>query len=241
MADRALLDPLANADAALRQLVQQKDDLIKLQQLRIAELELQVRPKNFPPCMPMVSHDIARDIPSNRIRFVKFMFVAYFFTCGVLILNMCLNFYIANQPNKKATSNDYSKGQWMSIAFLLGIPLAFPLWYWPLYRAVGLREGSRYVISGVTLLIAIGGGAFGLLGIIEYGSVGILYMIAAYDDKETDTPGNIALIMCILWAMQVAAMVFGFIRQVHHYRKDRTIAGQALDAANVARTGAHLI
>jgi hypothetical protein len=241
MAERPLLDPLANADPTLRQLVQQKDDLIKLQQLRIAELELQVRPKNFPPCLPLVSHDIERDIPSNRKRFVKFMFFSYFYTCFVLIANMCINFYIANQPNKKETNDQYSKGQWMSLAYLIGIPIAFPLWYWPLYRSVGLREGSRYVFSCIGLLIAIAGGGFSLLGIIEYGAVGIIYMIDAYEDKSNDTPGTMALLMVILWGVQVAMVVFAFVRQIHHYRKDRTIGGKIMDAASASRSGANLI
>ena len=241
MADRALLDPLANADPAVRQLVQQKDDLIKQQQMRIAELELHVREPNFPPCFPLVSHDIERDIPSNRKSFVKFMFATYFYTCVVILCNLIISFYIANQPDKKPNSDDYTRGQWMSIAYLIGIPIAFPLWYWPLYRSNGLQLSSKYVLSCIGLFIAICGGGFSLLGIINYGSVGIIYMIDAYEDKSSDTPGTMAIIMVILWSLQVAAMVYAFVRQVHHYRKDRSVGGKIMDAATTGRSGANLI
>ena len=241
MAERPLLDPLANVDPAVRQLVQQKDDLIKQQQLRIAELELHVRPANFPPCFPLVSHDIERDIPSNRKSFVKFMFAVYFFTCFVIVANMCINFYIANQPDAKPNSDDYTRSQWMSLAYLIGIPIAFPLWYWPLYRSNGLQQSNKYVLSCIGLAIAIAAGGFSLLGLINYGSVGIIYMIDAYADKSSSTPGTMAIIMVILWSLQVGAMIYAFVRQVHHYRKDRGVGGKLMDAATSGRSGANLI
>ncbi|XP_076948816.1 secretory carrier-associated membrane protein 3-like isoform X2 [Bidens hawaiensis] len=94
--------------------------------------------KNWPPFFPIIHHDIANEIP---IHLQKLQYVAFTTYLGLVF---CLLWNII------ATTTAWIKGAdpqiWFLslIYFMSGVPLAYVLWYRPLYRAFRNESALRF-------------------------------------------------------------------------------------------------
>ncbi|THU65160.1 hypothetical protein C4D60_Mb05t00740 [Musa balbisiana] len=86
--------------------------------------------RNWPPCCPIIHHDIASEIP---IQLQRLQYIAF---ASLLGLTVCLSW------NVISTLAAWIKGEGIKIWFLAviylitGVPGAYLLWYRPLYRAM---------------------------------------------------------------------------------------------------------
>ncbi|KAI4343297.1 hypothetical protein MLD38_027823 [Melastoma candidum] len=92
--------------------------------------------KNWPPCFPMIHHDIANEIPAPARRLQYLAFASWL---GILL---CLVF------NVIAVTVAWIRGEGVKLFFLAiiyaltGCPLSYLLWYRPLYR--GMKTDSAF-------------------------------------------------------------------------------------------------
>lgn len=94
--------------------------------------------KNWPPCFPIIHHDIAKEIPINA---QKLQYLAFASWLGIVL---CLVW------NVIAVTVCWIKGGGVKIFFLatiyalLGCPLSYVLWYRPLYRAMRTDSAVKF-------------------------------------------------------------------------------------------------
>ncbi|KAL8107897.1 secretory carrier-associated membrane protein 3-like [Apium graveolens] len=106
--------------------------------------------KNWPPFFPIIHHDIANEIP---IHLQKLQYVAFTTYLGLVL---CLFWNII------ATSTAWIKGEdpkiWFLsiIYFIAGVPLAYVLWYRPLYRAFRSEGAFKFAWFFLFYLVHIG-------------------------------------------------------------------------------------
>ncbi|KAL1834242.1 hypothetical protein ACET3Z_003893 [Daucus carota] len=106
--------------------------------------------KNWPPFFPIIHHDIANEIPIHLQRLQYVAFTTY------LGLVLCLFWNII------ATSTAWIKGEdpqiWFLsiIYFIAGVPLAYVLWYRPLYRAFRSEGAFKFAWFFLFYLVHIG-------------------------------------------------------------------------------------
>ncbi|KVI00963.1 SCAMP-like protein [Cynara cardunculus var. scolymus] len=110
--------------------LRKREDIVKRKEEAAARAGIVLEEKNWPPFFPIIHHDIANEIP---IHLQKLQYVA--FTTYLAGLVLCLLWNII------ATTTAWIKGEdpkiWFLalIYFISGVPLAYVLWYRPLYRA----------------------------------------------------------------------------------------------------------
>lgn len=106
--------------------------------------------KNWPPFFPIIHHDIANEIP---IHLQKLQYVAFTTLLGLF---GCLLWNIV------ATTAAWIKGEGVKIWFLAiiyfisGVPLAYVLWYRPLYRAFRKESALKFGWFFLFYLVHIG-------------------------------------------------------------------------------------
>ncbi|KAE9452607.1 hypothetical protein C3L33_15484, partial [Rhododendron williamsianum] len=94
--------------------------------------------KNWPPFLPIIHNDIANDIPVHLQRLAYVAFSTWLGLCLCLLWNVI------------AVSAAWVKGEGPTIWFLAviyfiaGVPLAFLLWYRPLYRAFRTESAMKF-------------------------------------------------------------------------------------------------
>jgi hypothetical protein len=159
---------------------------------------------NFPPqccCIePLVYHDIKKEIGAERQSFVKWGFHNYWLTvfmlvynCGVAVSMMV----IKNKDGQKAPALESHLA--ISIIMLLGIPLAFVLWYWPVYKACALGSSGQHIMSYIGIVVAIIFNVIVTVGPVGFGGCGLLFGL-----KMQDAKGANAFYPCL-----ANAIVFG--------------------------------
>lgn len=106
--------------------------------------------KNWPPFFPIIHHDIANEIP---IHLQRLQYVAFTTFLGLVL---CLFW------NVIAVTSAWIKGEGVKIWFLAliyfiaGVPLAYVLWYRPLYRAFRNEGAMRFAWFFLFYLVHIG-------------------------------------------------------------------------------------
>ncbi|KAL7111882.1 hypothetical protein ACP275_05G117300 [Erythranthe tilingii] len=94
--------------------------------------------RNWPPCFPIIHHNIAKEIP---IHAQKLQYLAFLTWLGIVL---CLVF------NVVAITVCWIKGGGVKIFFLaiiyalIGCPLSYVLWYKPLYNAMRIDSALRF-------------------------------------------------------------------------------------------------
>ncbi|KAI8567553.1 hypothetical protein RHMOL_Rhmol02G0130900 [Rhododendron molle] len=94
--------------------------------------------KNWPPFLPIIHNDIANDVPIHLQRLAYVAFSTWLGLCLCLLWNVI------------AVSAAWVKGAGPTIWFLAiiyfiaGVPLAFVLWYRPLYRAFRTESAMKF-------------------------------------------------------------------------------------------------
>ncbi|XP_011074780.1 secretory carrier-associated membrane protein 4 [Sesamum indicum] len=111
---------------------------IKRREDAVARAGVPVDDKNWPPCFPIIHHDIANEIPVPAQRLQYLAFASWL---GILL---CLVF------NVIAITVCWIRGGGVKIFFLaiiyalLGCPLSYVLWYRPLYRAMRTDSALKF-------------------------------------------------------------------------------------------------
>lgn len=109
--------------------LRRREQEVKRREDALAGAGIVVEDRNWPPCLPIIHHDIANEIPIHLQRMQYVAFTTLLGLAGCVVWNIM------------ATTCFWFKagdvGAWFfSIAYLLGVPAAYFVWYRPLYRAM---------------------------------------------------------------------------------------------------------
>ncbi|XP_038988199.1 secretory carrier-associated membrane protein-like isoform X2 [Phoenix dactylifera] len=118
--------------------LKKREQELKRREDAVARAGIVIEKKNWPPCFPIIHHDIANEIPiySQRMQYLAF--------ASFLGLTACLFWNII------AVTAAWIKGEGVKIWFLAiiyfiaGCPLAYVLWYRPLYRAMRTESALKF-------------------------------------------------------------------------------------------------
>ncbi|KAL6520612.1 Secretory carrier-associated membrane protein 2 [Orobanche minor] len=100
--------------------------------------------KNWPPFFPIIHHDIANEIPIHlqRLQYIAFTtYLGFYISSPETGSNLVRALVLCLFWNIIATTTAWIKGEDVTVWFLSviyfisGVPLAYVLWYRPLYRA----------------------------------------------------------------------------------------------------------
>ncbi|KAK1368524.1 Secretory carrier-associated membrane protein [Heracleum sosnowskyi] len=106
--------------------------------------------KNWPPFFPIIHHDIANEIP---IHLQKLQYVAFTTYLGLVL---CLFWNIIATSTAWIKGNDPQIWFLSIIYFIAGVPLAYVLWYRPLYRAFRSEGAFKFAWFFLFYLVHIG-------------------------------------------------------------------------------------
>ncbi|XP_076942756.1 secretory carrier-associated membrane protein 3-like [Bidens hawaiensis] len=130
--------------------LKKREEIVRRKEEAAARAGIVLEEKNWPPFFPIIHHDIANEIP---IHLQKLQYVAFSTYLGLVF---CLFWNII------ATTTAWIKGEdpkiWFLaiIYFILGVPLAYVLWYRPLYRAFRNESAFRFGWFFLFYLLHIG-------------------------------------------------------------------------------------
>ncbi|MFS7905292.1 hypothetical protein Hanom_Chr01g00045981 [Helianthus anomalus] len=130
--------------------LKKREDIVKRKEEAAARAGIVLEEKNWPPFFPIIHHDIANEIP---IHLQKLQYVAFTTYLGLVL---CLLWNII------ATTTAWIKGEdpkiWFLalIYFISGVPLAYVLWYRPLYRAFRSESAIKFSWFFLFYLVHIG-------------------------------------------------------------------------------------
>ncbi|XP_071697795.1 secretory carrier-associated membrane protein 3-like isoform X2 [Rutidosis leptorrhynchoides] len=116
--------------------LRKREELVKRKEEAAARAGIVLEEKNWPPFFPIIHHDIANEIP---IHLQKLQYVAFSTYLGLVL---CLLWNII------ATTTAWIKGE--------GVPLAYVLWYRPLYRAFRSESALKFTWFFIFYLVHIG-------------------------------------------------------------------------------------
>ena len=217
-----------------RDLVRRKDELARREEE--VSLALQRTMPNFPPkflCIrPLVYHSIISEVPSDRVRYVRIAYVTYYLTVLTLIYNLVCAVVGFVATDSGGSSHEWGAHLGTSVVYLLGIPGAFVVWYFPIYTAASTGDGYgvAFIGTGVGFVFSV----FALVGVMSYGGCGVLYTLAALTSREGSTPWIMALVCTVLWGIQVLFFCGSFL-VLRWMRKEDALRDREATAA-VART-----
>ena len=188
-----------------------------------------VAPKNWPPCCPILRHDIATDIPGPLQNSVKLVYVSYVgeaFCFAWTVLSTTAALFGAGQD----AHDDHKILQaWLlSIIYMVtGVPMGFILWYMRLYNAAQKDRALTYFMFFVFYTVHIMWCVWAFLSPpvgVQWSLTGLMSMAEAFN--ENSVLGIFYLIGVILWALE--GLLTLYCMQVAY----RTFRGRA-DMADV--------
>ncbi|KAL7150513.1 hypothetical protein ABFS83_05G117500 [Erythranthe nasuta] len=124
--------------AALEADLNRRETDIRRREEAVSGAVVRTDKRNWPPCFPIIHHDIAKEIP---IHAQKLQYLAFLTWLGIVL---CLVF------NVVAITVCWIKGGGVKIFFLaiiyafIGCPLSYVLWYKPLYNAMRTDSALRF-------------------------------------------------------------------------------------------------
>ncbi|KAJ8534869.1 hypothetical protein K7X08_016597 [Anisodus acutangulus] len=96
-----------------------------------------IEERNWPPCLPIIHHDIANEIP---IHLQKMQYVAFTTFLG---LGACFLWNLMSTTALWLKGGDV--GAWFfAVLYLFGFPAAYYSWYRPLYRAMRTDSALKF-------------------------------------------------------------------------------------------------
>jgi len=233
------IDELKSDLAAAREEAKQaKWDIERLQK----EL-VNVRPPdpNFPRhCMcikPQVYHNIEAELSQtpDRKPYLKKMYANYYITCGLLVLQCIAALIGFCSPDKEDKEASLGSHFGFSIVYLIGIPGAFVVWYWPLYVALTQRNVMRYRMCHVGIFFAGAYAAYMAVGVVGHGGSGIFFSMEVFDNKDSEFAGILALIVAGMWILEVPFLLWAYCRMRRYFDEDKnTTMGRIQEAGHQA-------
>ncbi|XP_055808459.1 secretory carrier-associated membrane protein 2-like [Solanum dulcamara] len=132
--------------------LRRREQEVRRREEALAGASVVLEQRNWPPFLPIIHHDIANEIP---IHLQKMQYVAFTTLLGLAGCTVW---------NCMATTCVWIKGgdfgPWFfSLAYLLGVPSAYFLWYRPLYRAMrtdsALNFGWFFVCYAIHVVFCV--------------------------------------------------------------------------------------
>jgi len=136
------------------------------------------RVKNWPPCYPLLHHNINVDIVPQKRLFVRKAYIAWWFHCFCLFWNYCciMGGIILGEVSVGAF--------FLSIAsFILGPPISFCVYYL-LYRAMRTASAFFFVLWFSFYVGQLAAEVFYAIGISSYGAAGFMLMVTSFSDNK---------------------------------------------------------
>eukprot|EP01065_Artemidia_motanka_P001624 TRINITY_DN10742_c0_g1_i1.p1 TRINITY_DN10742_c0_g1~~TRINITY_DN10742_c0_g1_i1.p1 ORF type:complete len:427 (+),score=115.22 TRINITY_DN10742_c0_g1_i1:160-1440(+) len=222
--------------AELRSQLQQAQHELASKDAQIQQLRIMAHPPepNFPRrccCVkPQVYHSIENDAPVDRQPFLKRMYRNYFAT-GFLLAFQCLTALIA-LVTKGDEDGDWTAHFGFSIVYLIGIPGAFVVWYWPCYVAVCRRNLMRYRMALIGFIFGGGFAAYMALGVPGHGGGGYVIALIMFGADGMMLAAVFGLVCAVGWSLEVVFFVYNFYRLRRWYNVDsESPLGRAQQAA----------
>lgn len=211
-----------------------------LEEQRLNELESRVNQEetwtaavgqapNFPPkflCIkPLVYHKITAVAPERQL-FVTMAFWDWVAVCIILVANCPITIacnYTHHRSDVIIIRNiNIALNFVLSCVYLIGIPLAFLAWYWPIYESNYKLRPTQHVLALSGLLIALAQAIFAFVGPESYGFCGILSTrwIARTRAKGVVVP---MAIVTALWGLQALFTCYMIFKEFRYYRHDLAV------------------
>eukprot|EP00210_Caulerpa_lentillifera_P001289 g1242.t1 len=212
--ERALSEREAEIREREKLLEQRQNEIANLQRLASTAADQQM--KNWPPCSPMVYHDIDAEIPTALQWTVRNAYRTYLLFCFTLLYNfLCLTLAFAKNVNILA---------WMfaGIYVVLGIPGAFILWYKRLYNAAARDRAITFLCFFIGNAIHIGFCIWASIAIplstgnVDSSFTGFIEMIEKFDKAKW--LGGMYLAGFILWVLNVLASSYVWQSAMRDFR-----------------------
>jgi len=157
------------------------------------------RPKNFPPCKPILHHDIKNDIIQDKRMFIRKAYVGWWFHSICLFWNFIAEFGGIVQSYTAIT--DFV----LAITYLiLGPPISFFV-YWLLYSAMRKNSAFNYVLWFFFFFLQIAAEIIFALGF--GGGAGFLKMLKIFSSNQTIL-GIFFAVSFVLWTVVAIYNIF---------------------------------
>jgi len=182
-------------------------------------------PRKFCCISPMVHHDILGDIRSERVGFIRAMYANYWYTIFLIFANIIAALIImivpkvADAPEQKG-GEKFTQHFGTSIVHLLGVPFAFIIWYWPIYKACKTCSPGQYIMGFIGSTLAVAYDAFCVVGLVGYGGCGFGFMGEAKAQKG-DIGLYCGLIITILYLLQAVFFIWAFYKLIRLFKQDK--------------------
>jgi hypothetical protein len=238
---------LAQREAALREREQTMKD-------READVVKQLRVPNFPPCKPMVYHNIEDDIPIAQHRTVNMAFQCCVGTQALLCFNFFTILILYGTPEPYKGSNQWQASGavfWAMMYCICGVPGAWYLWYSYLYDGFRQDSSASLVLYFITKSIHIFFAflvAFGFPGCAGAGLLAMTSVMAWEHEPDVDRSGHtvgdapgypvqsaLCVVNTICWMLVLGASLKVF-QTVHKEYQMRGVDGVAALRSSMTRS-----
>lgn len=212
------LSSAAPASTREAELLRRLEELEARERALQHQVSVREKPKNWPPCYPLVRQAVDEDVadPMAR-RLVKFTFWCFVLHIIALSLNMIGCLAILVSPSQ-ATDPTAGTNFGISVVFLLlGVPLSWVFWYRPLYNASVEDKASGYLIFLCMFAINIIFIGVLIVGIPAGGSTGFINMIQAFSLGKVPA-GIICIVAMAALGAELALCIWIIIRVYMHFR-----------------------
>lgn len=118
--------------------LRKREQEVKRREDAAARAGIVVEDKNWPPFLPIIHHDIANEIP---IHLQRLQYVAFTTFLGLIV---CLLWNLVAVTAAWIKLGDVKIWFLAVIYFVSGVPLAYVLWYRPLYRASRTESAMKF-------------------------------------------------------------------------------------------------
>eukprot|EP01116_Phalansterium_solitarium_P024105 TRINITY_DN871_c0_g1_i1.p1 TRINITY_DN871_c0_g1~~TRINITY_DN871_c0_g1_i1.p1 ORF type:complete len:371 (-),score=116.06 TRINITY_DN871_c0_g1_i1:226-1338(-) len=191
-----------------------------------------VREKNFPPCRPVMRHDISQDIPPDAQAFMFRMFLGWWAHIICLewnFISMMISLFSA-----------YGTGIIFAIFYsvasaILGPAISFVV-YWLLYSGMSNQSAFKMAIwMGLFVLRCLAELWF-FIGIPQYGCSGIYWMAEAFSAGAMSA-GFVVMMSTIFWFLMLIFDVLHFVLARRYYARLGGMAAARQGAAQLTGRG----
>ena len=168
---------------------------------------------------PIVYHDIDEAVPQDRKSFAKTSYGNYFFTIFLLCYNLIVAIAgIASENSSAGDETEYGLHLGISFVHMLGIPGAFMVWHFQIYKAVQtIGPLNRYSVAFLGVVIALLYDCFMAVGVTAYGGAGWMYAFTLKDKKVSKVPFYMCLVCAVFWTGQAIFFLY-FIYKLSSYK-----------------------
>ncbi|XP_047317241.1 secretory carrier-associated membrane protein 3-like [Impatiens glandulifera] len=121
--------------------LRKREQELKRKEEAAARAGIVIENKNWPPFFPIIHHDIANEIP---IHLQRLQYIAFTTLLGLVLCLLWNVIAVSVAWIKKVEDADVRIWFVAIIYFISGVPLAYVLWYRPLYKAFRNESALRF-------------------------------------------------------------------------------------------------